>query len=546
MGTTTNQICFDDKKKKSTKIEEIRLLHEENNNIIKKSKTNKININIKKSLYQKNNSNTFSHDYNLKTQITNINNEKNIKNSKKENKKEDNYIKNYKILKKKKRNKSTDLPDINMYNENVFSNIKYKKGELKGKGRFSEIYMGLCTFTFEIITIKTFNHLSLDKKKLIIKNKDTLFKLNHPNIIKTISMYNEDNGDLSIVNDCPPLKNVEQIINNFGILDENLIQIYCKQLLKALQYLHRKKIYHKNLKLSNLLVDIDGTIKISDCLIDSLILGNEKEIYDNLLISNKIENYIPPFFIKYIINKYYNNEDNNNEENKINNLNEFEYWQSYDLWHLGCIIIQVSSKKKPWSNYNFKNNLELFYFLKDSNSIPDIPKALSIECQELIKILLNPSLTIKKNIYEILFNLNFFKINANNFDFQKTIENISNSVKINNSQKQYILNEDSNYLLNNSINNDSGNKLGNILEKNKVINILNSRNNPSFSISYTSQDFSLNGSNKVFSSFKSNLKNDYLNKNDTISFLNKIKTVKTIKSDMPEVKEEQFENSLIQ
>ena len=106
-------------------------------------------------------------------------------------------------------------------------------------------------------------------------------------------------------------------------------------MLQALQYIHKKRIYHKNLKLNNILVDIDGTIKIADCLVDGLILGNEKDIYDNLLMSNKIENYIPPFFIKYM--KYFYNTNNNNEENKINNINEFDDWQSYDLWFLGCI-----------------------------------------------------------------------------------------------------------------------------------------------------------------------------------------------------------------
>ena len=47
--------------------------------------------------------------------------------------------------------------------------------------------------------------------------------------------------------------------------------------------LNENKIYHKNLKPSNILVDDEGKIKLSDCLIDSLILGNAKRIYKNLL-----------------------------------------------------------------------------------------------------------------------------------------------------------------------------------------------------------------------------------------------------------------------
>ena len=77
----------------------------------------------------------------------------------------------------------------------------------------------LCTLTGEIITIKTYNNLSKDKKQLIINNKEKFFNLEHPNIIKTINIYNENNGDLSIVYDYLLLQNIEQIINNFGNLN---------------------------------------------------------------------------------------------------------------------------------------------------------------------------------------------------------------------------------------------------------------------------------------------------------------------------------------
>ena len=71
-----------------------------------------------------------------------------------------------------------------------------------------------------------------------MKNKEKLIKIEHPNIVKTINLYYENNGDLSIVYDYSMLQNIEQIINNFGTLNEKIMQIYCKQLLEALQYIH--------------------------------------------------------------------------------------------------------------------------------------------------------------------------------------------------------------------------------------------------------------------------------------------------------------------
>ena len=96
--------------------------------------------------------------------------------------------------------------------------------------------------------------------------------------------------------DSSNLNSAQELINEYGNFDENMIQKYSKQLLQGLKYLHEKNIFHKNFTPKNILIDTEGNIKISDSYIDSIILGSAKEIYDNLLsLSNDIEYYIPPF-----------------------------------------------------------------------------------------------------------------------------------------------------------------------------------------------------------------------------------------------------------
>ena len=523
-----NQICCEHKTNNTKRGDKLRLLNNEENKIVyKKSKSNKINITIKKT-YQKNFRNNIIDMQENKTEKIIADNYQ---------KKKSNDSKGHNILKKKTRNKSIDLSNINrnkLYNINQnkikLENEKYIKGELIREAKYCKVYSGFCTSNGDIVTINVYDNLSEKQKKRILDNKKNMYSLNHPNIIKTISVLKEDNEDLIVVSELVNVNNVEELINKFGILDEAIIQKYCRQLLKGLEYLHKKKIYHKNLKPINILVDIDGTIKISNCLIDSIILGDEKEIYDNLIHSNKIEYYIPPFFIKYIINKYYNKEKDNNNILNTHKINKFEDWQSYDLWFIGCVIIEVASGKKPWSYYNFKDNTELFNFLNETNLIPTTSKRLSAECQELIQVLLNHSLTSKDNIYEIIFNLNFFKKISSNFIYPRTKTNISNSIKINDSQAHFLESEES--------------QLGNFLERNKVINILNSHNNATFTLSFTnnleknsSNDKSL--SNNLSNSVKVNKNNDSKNKIEV-----SLGKVKTIKSEMPIVKETQTEHYL--
>ena len=469
----TKNICDDIRKNKNNK--EFRLLDDDKTSS-NKGAERKISIIIKKT-HKKNNIKNNS-------LIQNIMKEMDIKDNLNsldigEIQKKQTYDKSYKILKRSKTRKSIELSKIK---KNVFDsskeskhtlNKKYIKGQLIEKGKHCNIYIGLCTSNGEITTIKDYINLSVSKRKAILSIKEKMLILNHPNIIKILSIFEEDKGNINIVHESTTFKTVEQLMSKYGLLDEKIIQMYCRQLLKGLEYLHERKIYHKNLKPNNILVDIDGTIKISDYLIENIIIGNEKDFFDNLLNSKNIEYYIPPFFIQYIYNKYKKKENEKEKENsknnkvdEINKFTEFGEWQAYDLWFVGCIILEVASGKKPWAYYNFKNNTTLFDFLKKTHLTPTVPRKISLECQELIQILLNHSLTNKPNIYNIIFNLNYFK--SNNFTYEKNKGNISSIMNISDSQIQVLQSEET--------------FLGNVLEKNKVVNVLNGNNNASFTI----------------------------------------------------------------
>lgn len=421
---------------------------------------------------------------------------------------------------------------------NTIKNI-YLKGDLIGEGRFGKVYPGLCTINAEIVTLKVYDKIPEEKKKLILKNRQQIYKLEHPNIVKTVVLY-EEKDQLNAVFDCSSLNSVQELLKEYGTFDESVIQKYSRQLLQGLKYLHEQNIYHKNFTPKNILVDAEGTIKISDCFIDSIILGSAKEIYDNLLSSSNdnINYYIPPFFIQSI---FYFGESITfkiGESNDNNNIKIFEEWQAFDLWYMGCFLIEISSGKKPWNHYNFKDNSDFFEFLKGTHLFPTIPKKMSQEFQELVQILLNPTLTNKKNIYDIIFNLNFFTKDVSEFNFQKNNKSmVQSSFRQSRIEKKIF--EDSSYFA------DSNIQLGQMLQNNKVKNILNNNNNASFSVT-SMEDISFSNSNISNNNYNNNFFGSLnYSKNEFKSFIegkiNKIKSIKTIKSDMTEVKELQIE-----
>lgn len=410
------------------------------------------------------------------------------KNNYSENKEEITNIK--KISKKRSKNlsveniRSTRKTDSGSISEKKIKFRKkkfmlYDRGNIK-KGRFGEIHCCVKISGVERYTVKIFNKINEKQKNRIIKNLDNIYKLSHKNILKAVNFDKndliEEFGDLSILYESVNSRNVEDLMKGFGSFDEDLLKIYIKQILEGLKYLHENKIYHKNLKPTNILVDED-TIKISDCLTDSLILGNSKSIYNNLIKSDTINYYIPPFFIKEMND--YNEKKSNISDTVSTTEKAFTNWKSFDLWCLGCSIIEVASKQKPWPNFN--TNMEFIKFLGGQNRVPNIPQKLSPECNQLLMILFNYDETKEKDIYEKLFNLDFFK--EKNED-----SNIINNNNLNDTQTNGHNNDDSNSISSNNLNSESNIQLGQYLEQNKVVNLLNGKDNASFSFSCTVEE----------------------------------------------------------
>ena len=439
---------------------------------------------------------------NKKSNIINSPNEI-LKNSKMNNIviKNDKKLLNSNIKEKTKKNESINIIENFRYNNNklyetreFYTHKDFIKGEIKGKGRFGIVYSGLCSNSGEIVAIKIYDNISEEKIENICNNIKNLYYLNHPNLIRAIplidscNLINFNNKEyFSIIYEISNGDSLKDLIKKFGELSEVLIQKYSFGILQGLQYLHSKNIIHKNIKSSNILVDSNGTIRISDSLIDNIILGEGKEIYNNIISGNNllddkennIDFYIPPFFINNCKKKNY----------------EINY--SYDLWCLACLIIESFTGKNPWSEKNFHNQNEFINFLnKNPNLTPSIPENLTKECKDFLNILFDYNQTCQNDIYIKLFNLDYFKNNKNNNNGNNKSLHLNNSLEKSSIKGSSIT---INNIFNVKLYKRKNSNLGQNLQKLKVVNILNSNENPTFSVTvsgFSNRNSNLYQSNK--------------------------------------------------
>ncbi|CAD8043182.1 unnamed protein product [Paramecium primaurelia] len=145
----------------------------------------------------------------------------------------------------------------------------YKKSELIGKGSLFEVYQALDNKTGKIMAIKTVKiqgtkeqkYQLIDQLKAEIK---LLKRLKHKNIIKYyFTEISSDFTQLDIALEYISQGSLKRVLSKID-LEESNIRIYSKQILEGIQYLHKKNIIHRNIKTSTILVDSEGTIKLSN------------------------------------------------------------------------------------------------------------------------------------------------------------------------------------------------------------------------------------------------------------------------------------------
>ncbi|KAM9450400.1 serine/threonine-protein kinase 10 [Clarias gariepinus] len=136
-------------------------------------------------------------------------------------------------------------------------------GEL-GDGAFGKVYKARNKDTGVLAAAKVIETKSEEELEDYIVEIEILATCNHHYIVKLLDAFYYDQKLWIMIEFCPGGAVDAIMLDLDRGLTEKQIQVICKQMLEALVYLHSMKIIHRDLKAGNILLMLDGDIKLAD------------------------------------------------------------------------------------------------------------------------------------------------------------------------------------------------------------------------------------------------------------------------------------------
>jgi mitogen-activated protein kinase kinase kinase len=238
--------------------------------------------------------------------------------------------------------------------------FKIIRGQMIGKGTYGRVYLGMNATTGEFLAVKQVevNQKVAQQDKDRVKEMvaaldieiDTMQHLDHPNIVQYLGCERKE-FSISIYLEYISGGSVGSCLRKHGKFEESVVRSMTRQTLQGLAYLHAEGILHRDLKADNILLDLDGTCKISDFGISK----KSDNIYGND-ITNSMQGSV--FWMAP----------------EVVRSQGQGYSAKVDIWSLGCVVLEMFAGRRPWSR---EEAIGAIFKLGSLNQAPPIPEDVS-------------------------------------------------------------------------------------------------------------------------------------------------------------------------
>lgn len=253
-----------------------------------------------------------------------------------------------------------------------------------GEGTYGKVYKAKNIITSEFVALK---RLRMETERegfpiTAMREIRLLQSFDHPNIVTLLEIMVEQKQIYMIFDYAD--HDLTGLLSNPDIkLTEANCKYFFKQLLEGINYLHSKRVIHRDIKGSNLLIDKKGVLKVADFGLArkmKTVKPSQSPDYTNRVITLW---YRPPELL----------------------LGTTDYGREVDMWGIGCLLVELFTKRAIFQAQDEIQQLHVIFEIMGTPPFDEWPKIDNLPWYEMIK---------PKDFFKATFKDQYGKILSNN------------------------------------------------------------------------------------------------------------------------------------